>query len=132
MRAAARAAVATLALAAAPVLTAAGPAPDAFTGEMTVILWKGLFRGADPGSQAVHLILHLACEGGRWAPVQGMAPGYNNGFHDGCVQEGAVGGGGIRLELTVLTGSDLWVRGGQSGLYTVALKRAAGRRRRSC
>lgn len=101
-----------------------GAPSGGFAGELRLVLQKALFQGRTPADRPQHLVLHLSAEVGRWRRVWGMALGYNNGLHRGRVREGTVGADAARLKLDVLTGSDLWVPGGDAGAYAVELKRS--------
>ena len=72
MQATARRARAALATAIVTVLICSAAAgSDGFTGEMTLLLHKALFKGDTPTDSPNHLILDLQAQRGKWRRVWG-------------------------------------------------------------
>jgi hypothetical protein len=99
----------------------AGAQEQNFTGELRVVLWRGLPRGGD---NANNLVLDLEAENGRWGRAYGLAQSYNNATHEGIVTRGTVVGDTFTLRIDMNIGDDSWVKGGYAG-YDLVLKRDA-------
>jgi hypothetical protein len=102
---------------------AAGPvAPDvAFRLELMDALPKG---EPTPGSPA--LFMDLARIGGSWERVWGNAPRFNVALHEGLVTEASIGSDAMDVSVSLLMGSDAWVKGGRARYRAVLRKTAEG------
>ena len=110
------------ALAAAAGAFAEQPGRDAFTGEITLVLYGALVRGTGDQRSGHHLVLDLAAADGRWERAWGSSLSYNNFIAYGLVRKASVAGAGVQLDVELKMGDDRWTRGGR-GAYAVNLKR---------
>lgn len=98
---------------------------DGFTGELEVVLYDAVFKGAQPAGGGEHLILHLSAGDGRWGRAWGRALGYSNGLHEGYVRAGRVEADAVRLDVVAMINGDLWLRERWRGGYRIEGKRTA-------
>ena len=104
---------------------AAAPGGQAFTGELEVVVWKGLFQGGKPGESGANMVWDLSADEGLWGRAYGMALNYNQGDHSGYVEEGTVTAEKMLLKVNMDIGGDNWIPGGKA-IYKLDLKRLAG------
>ncbi len=102
---------------------AEAPAPDALSGEVTLILEGALTNdvgGRNPARREFHV--HGGIRDGGWSEAWGYAQTFNSAYHDATVTRSEILGDTVRLTLEARVRPDMWIAGGR-GEWTLELRR---------